>query len=114
MCFSLGAGASVSLLAEADKLDTLDLALLDRGLVTLRRMVLEHKPRIGGHRGRLRGALSTQTVGGVRGGGQGQQRCQPWRRRRGALLIRRRGQWGRGTLTEGVTGLMMGANTWKW
>ena len=71
LCFSLGAGASVLLLAEADKLDTLGLALLDWWLVTLRRMVLEHKPGIGGHRGRLRGTLSTQTVGGVRGGGQG-------------------------------------------
>ena len=71
LCFSLGAGASVSLLAEADKLDTLGLDLLDRGLVTLRWVVLEHKPGVGGHRGGLRGALTTETMGGMRRGGQG-------------------------------------------
>ena len=37
-----------SLLAEADTLDTLDLALLDWGLVALRWVLLEHKPGVGG------------------------------------------------------------------
>ena len=71
LCFSLGAGSSVSLLAEADKLDTLGRALLDRGLVALRWVVLEHKPGVGRHTGGLRGALTTETVGWVRRGGQG-------------------------------------------
>ena len=122
LLFSFVAGAAVSLLTEADKLDTLGLALLDGdwGLVALRGVVLEHKPGVGGALRRglgqaLRWTMRTETLrgslGGVRGGGQGQQRGQAWRRRRGTLLIRRRGQWGRDAPMEGVTGLMMGSST---
>ena len=65
--------AAVSLLTEADKLDTLGLALLGRdwGLVALRRVVLEHKPGVGSALRRGLGQAWRGRLGGVRGGGQG-------------------------------------------
>ena len=103
-----------SLLAEADTLDTFGLALLDRGLVALRRVLLEHKPGVGGTLRcwpglGLRWVMSTQR----RGGGQGEKRSEARRGRWGALLTGRRGQGGRGTLMEGVTGLIMWSKHWR-
>ena len=105
LVFSLVAASS--LLAEADTLDTLGLALLDRGLVALRRVLLKHKPGVGGVLRcgpglGLRWIMRTQ-----RRGAQGEQRSETRRGRWGALLTGRRGQGGRGTLMEGVTGMMM-------
>ena len=66
--------AAVSLLAEADKLDTLDLSVLGGGLIALRGVMLEHKPGVGGalRRGPGHGArrvMRTETVGtGLRWG----------------------------------------------